>query len=69
MHRRTVRVTDFMPPSDCSHWLVEALHLIGREDHARDLFEYLISLRNDLGLLAEQFDPRLGRMVGNFPRR
>jgi GH15 family glucan-1,4-alpha-glucosidase len=52
----------------CSFWLVEALHLIGREDEARELFEHLLSLRNDLGLLAEEYDPRPGRMVGNFPQ-
>jgi GH15 family glucan-1,4-alpha-glucosidase len=52
----------------CSFWLVEALHLIGRDDRARELFEHLLTLRNDLGLLAEEFDPQLGRMVGNFPQ-
>jgi GH15 family glucan-1,4-alpha-glucosidase len=52
----------------CSFWLVEALHLIGRDGRARELFEHLLSLRNDLGLLAEQYDPRPGRMVGNFPQ-
>ncbi|PZF80668.1 glycoside hydrolase family 15 protein [Jiangella anatolica] len=52
----------------CSFWLVEALHLTGREERARDLFEHLLGLRNDLGLLAEEYDPRIGRMVGNFPQ-
>ncbi|HET6729414.1 MAG TPA: glycoside hydrolase family 15 protein [Jiangellaceae bacterium] len=52
----------------CSFWLVEALHLIGRDVRARELFEHLLSLRNDLGLLSEQYDPRPGRMVGNFPQ-
>jgi GH15 family glucan-1,4-alpha-glucosidase len=52
----------------CSFWLVEALHLIGRRKEATDRFEDLLSLRNDLGLLAEEYDPRINRMVGNFPQ-
>ncbi|MGH8775543.1 MAG: glycoside hydrolase family 15 protein [Jiangellaceae bacterium] len=52
----------------CSFWLVEALYLTGRHDRARELFEHLLSLRNDLGLLAEEYDPRIDRMVGNFPQ-
>jgi GH15 family glucan-1,4-alpha-glucosidase len=52
----------------CSFWLVEALHLIGRREEAKDRFEDLLSLRNDLGLLAEEYDPRINRMVGNFPQ-
>ncbi len=52
----------------CSFWLVEALHLTGRTERARERFEHLLSLRNDLGLLAEEYDPRSGRMVGNFPQ-
>jgi GH15 family glucan-1,4-alpha-glucosidase len=52
----------------CSFWLVEALHLIGRRKEAIDRFEDLLSLRNDLGLLAEEYDPRINRMVGNFPQ-
>jgi len=52
----------------CSFWLVDALHGIGREDDAVALFERLLSLRNDVGLLAEMWDPRLQRQVGNFPQ-
>lgn len=52
----------------CSFWLVQALELIGQTKRATELFEYLLSLRNDLGLLAEEYDPRIGRMVGNFPQ-
>ncbi len=52
----------------CSFWLVDCLHLIGRADDARSLFDRLLSLRNDLGLMAEEYDPVLGRMVGNFPQ-
>jgi GH15 family glucan-1,4-alpha-glucosidase len=52
----------------CSFWLVNALHLIGHYDEAVRLFERLLSLRNDLGLLSEEYDPRYGRQVGNFPQ-
>ncbi|MFI8932500.1 glycoside hydrolase family 15 protein [Streptomyces sp. NPDC053474] len=52
----------------CSFWLAQALTLIGRVDEARKLFEKLLTLRNDLGLLAEEWDPRLQRQVGNFPQ-
>jgi GH15 family glucan-1,4-alpha-glucosidase len=52
----------------CSFWLAEALTMIGRKDEAVELFERLLSLRNDVGLLAEEYDPRYGRMVGNFPQ-
>jgi GH15 family glucan-1,4-alpha-glucosidase len=52
----------------CSFWLVDALTMIGRVDEARELFERLLSLRNDLGLLAEEYDPRAGRQLGNFPQ-
>jgi GH15 family glucan-1,4-alpha-glucosidase len=52
----------------CSFWLVNALHLIGEYDEAVELFERLLALRNDVGLLAEEYDPRYGRQVGNFPQ-
>jgi GH15 family glucan-1,4-alpha-glucosidase len=52
----------------CSFWLADNLHLIGRREEARQLFERLISLRNDVGLLAEEYAPALGRHVGNFPQ-
>ncbi|MEU5427380.1 glycoside hydrolase family 15 protein [Streptomyces olivoreticuli] len=52
----------------CSFWLADDLAMIGRVDEARQLFEKLLSLRNDLGLLAEEWDPRLQRQVGNFPQ-
>ncbi|RCV61295.1 glucoamylase, partial [Marinitenerispora sediminis] len=52
----------------CSFWMANALLSIGREKEARDLFERLLALRNDLGLLAEEYDPRTGRQVGNFPQ-
>jgi GH15 family glucan-1,4-alpha-glucosidase len=55
----------FLP---CSFWLADCLHLIGRKEEARELFERLLSLRNDLGLLSEEYDPREKRQLGNFPQ-
>jgi len=55
----------FLP---CSFWLVDCLHLMGKTDEARELFERLLALRNDLGLLAEEYDPRAKRQLGNFPQ-
>jgi GH15 family glucan-1,4-alpha-glucosidase len=52
----------------CTFWLADNYTLLGRTDEARALFERLLSLRNDLGLLAEQYDPISGRQVGNFPQ-
>ncbi|GKQ33502.1 glycoside hydrolase family 15 protein [Streptomyces sp. A012304] len=52
----------------CSFWMADDLAMIGRVDEARQLFEKLLSIRNDLGLLAEEWDPRLKRQVGNFPQ-
>jgi GH15 family glucan-1,4-alpha-glucosidase len=52
----------------CSFWLVNALHMIGRYDDAAALFERLLSMRNDVGLLSEEYDPRYNRQVGNFPQ-
>ncbi|MGW3935700.1 glycoside hydrolase family 15 protein [Streptomyces phaeochromogenes] len=52
----------------CSFWLADALLLTGREDDARRLFERLLLLRNDLGLLAEEYDPLARRQLGNFPQ-
>ena len=52
----------------CSFWLVDNLALLGRQDEAEQLFEHLLSLQNDVGLLAEQYDPKGKRMLGNFPQ-
>ncbi|WP_142848436.1 glycoside hydrolase family 15 protein [Telmatospirillum sp. J64-1] len=52
----------------CSFWMVDNLVLQGRREEAEELFEHLLSLRNDLGLLAEEYEPRLKRQVGNFPQ-
>ncbi|MFJ2772972.1 glycoside hydrolase family 15 protein [Streptomyces sp. NPDC087300] len=52
----------------CSFWLADALHLSGRTEEARELFEHLVGLRNDVGLLAEEYDPVARRQLGNFPQ-
>jgi GH15 family glucan-1,4-alpha-glucosidase len=52
----------------CSFWLVSALLLVGERDEAVRLFERLLTLRSDLGLLSEEYDPRYGRQVGNSPQ-
>jgi GH15 family glucan-1,4-alpha-glucosidase len=52
----------------CSFWLVDCLYMIGRAEEAVELFERLLALRNDLGLLSEEYDPMAGRLVGNFPQ-
>jgi GH15 family glucan-1,4-alpha-glucosidase len=52
----------------CSFWMVDNYVLQGRIDDARSLFERLLSLRNDVGLLAEEYDPKEQRHLGNFPQ-
>jgi len=52
----------------CSFWLVNALWGIGRQMEAEELFERLLTLRNDVGLLSEEYDTRAERLVGNFPQ-
>ncbi|GAA2372788.1 glycoside hydrolase family 15 protein [Nonomuraea africana] len=52
----------------CSFWLVEVMAMQGRVAEACELFDRLLTLRNDVGLLAEEYDPRYGRLVGNFPQ-
>jgi GH15 family glucan-1,4-alpha-glucosidase len=50
----------------CSFWMADCLHMIGRHDDAHQLFERLLQLRNDLGLLAEEYDAKAGRQADNF---
>jgi GH15 family glucan-1,4-alpha-glucosidase len=52
----------------CSFWLADNLVLLGRQQEARQLFERLLSLRNDVGLLSEEYDPKTKRFIGNFPQ-
>ncbi|MDP8942639.1 MAG: glycoside hydrolase family 15 protein [Actinomycetota bacterium] len=70
---RTSESIDGLPPGEgaflpCTFWLVDNLALMGRRDEARALFERLLRVRNDLGLLSEEYDPGAGRLVGNFPQ-
>jgi GH15 family glucan-1,4-alpha-glucosidase len=70
---RTETGTDGLPPGEgaflaCSFWLVDNYVLQGRHDEARALFERLLSLRNDVGLLAEEYDASAKRQLGNFPQ-
>ncbi len=65
--------SDGLPPGEgaflaCSFWLVDNWHMQGRKEDARAFFERLLSLRNDLGLLSEEYDPAAKRMTGNFPQ-
>jgi GH15 family glucan-1,4-alpha-glucosidase len=69
----TRRAEDGLPPGEgaflpCSFWLVNAYALIGREDDAVALFERLLAFRNDVGLLAEEYDAKAGQLAGNFPQ-
>ncbi len=52
----------------CSFWLVDALHLAGQTTEATQLFTRLLALRNDVGLLSEEWDPKAGRQLGNTPQ-
>jgi len=55
----------FLP---CSFWLANALYFIGRKDDAKKLFERLLAIQNDVGLLSEEYDPIAKRQLGNFPQ-
>ena len=73
MRYRTTRDSDGLPPGEgsflpCSFWLVDNLHMQGRTQEARALFERLLGLCNDVGLLSEEYDPGSKRMTGNFPQ-
>jgi GH15 family glucan-1,4-alpha-glucosidase len=73
MRYDTGALDDGLPPGEgaflaCSFWLADNLVLQGRHAEARELFERLLALRNDVGLLAEEYDPRARRMLGNFPQ-
>lgn len=64
---------DGLPPGEgaflpCSFWLVDCLYLMGQHDDARALFNKLLTLLTPLGLIAEEYDPKYKRLVGNFPQ-
>jgi GH15 family glucan-1,4-alpha-glucosidase len=64
---------DGLPPGEgtflaCTFWLADNLALLGRHDDARATFERLLALRNDVGLLSEEYDPQSRRLLGNFPQ-
>ena len=63
--RLAPRRRPFLP---CSLWLVDALALTGRSGEAQQLFERLLGIRNDLGLVSEEYDPAQRRLLGNFPQ-
>ncbi len=70
---RTEAGADGLPPGEgaflpCSFWLADVYAQQGREPEAEALFERLLALRNDVGLLAEEYDPGVHRQVGNFPQ-
>ena len=70
---RTEHVDDGLPAGEgvflaCSFWMVSALKMLGRNDDAKRLYDRLLGLRNDVGLLAEEYDPKAKRLLGNFPQ-
>ncbi|HTL31772.1 MAG TPA: glycoside hydrolase family 15 protein, partial [Kofleriaceae bacterium] len=69
----TERGVDGLPPGEgvfllCTFWLADSYAMTGRMPEARAVFERLLAIRNDVGLLAEEYDPRSERMLGNFPQ-
>ena len=72
-HDPATEGVDGLPPGEgafflCSFWFVDNLALLGRHDEAAEMFEHLLSLRNELGLLSEEYDTASSRFVGNFPQ-
>ncbi len=72
-HDEETSNVDGLPPGEgaflpCTFWLADNLNLIGRHEDAVELFERLLGLRNDLGLISEEYDPQNQLMVGNFPQ-
>ena len=69
----TEPVVDGLPPGEgvflpCTFWLVDCLEMMGRHEQAHEIFAHLLELRNDVGLLSEEYDPKLKRQLGNFPQ-
>ena len=73
MHDEETRAVDGLPPGEgaflpCTFWLADNLALQGRQAEAEEIFQRLLDLRNDLGLIAEEWDPETRRQLGNFPQ-
>src|ERR671937_2471283 len=73
LHDEETQSIDGLPPGEgaflpCTFWLADNFALQGRLDEAREIFERLLSLRNEVGLLAEEYDPELRRQLGNYPQ-
>ncbi len=73
MRYKTECLEDGLPVGEgaflaCSFWLVSCLKMLGRDDDAKRMFDRLLGLRNDVGLLAEEYDPKARRHLGNFPQ-
>jgi GH15 family glucan-1,4-alpha-glucosidase len=72
-YRTSESAADGLPPGEgvflpCSFWLCDCYELLGRQEEANELFGRLVRLGNDLGLLSEEYDPKAGRLLGNFPQ-
>jgi GH15 family glucan-1,4-alpha-glucosidase len=70
---QTVPEVDGLPPGEgaflpCTFWLADNLALQGRHEDAREIFARLLAVRNDVGLLSEEYDPVSRRLLGNFPQ-
>ena len=73
MRYKTESLEDGLPAGEgaflaCSFWLVSCFKMLGRDDDAKRMFDRLLGLRNDVGLLAEEYDPKARRHLGNFPQ-
>jgi GH15 family glucan-1,4-alpha-glucosidase len=70
---RTDDAVDGLPPGEgvflpCTFWLADCLEAMGRHEEAHEILTRLLALRNDVGLLSEEYDPKLKRQLGNFPQ-
>ena len=73
MRYDTAKAEDGLPAGEgvflaCSFWMADAYHLLGQNEKAQELLERVLRLRNDVGLLSEEYDPEEKRFTGNFPQ-